>query len=104
MRRKWKKSEMRNEKKEKKGKKERKEGKKEQERKESVERKGRKRRRKEGKRRIFPGFERSTFESSRTKVGARSGIYLWTPKSWSFDKLQKVGYFPTRFIFSLKAL
>ena len=87
-----------------KAKKERKEGKKEQERKESVERKGRKRRRKEGKRRIFPGFGRSTFESSNTKVGARSGIYVWTPKSWSFDKLQKVGYFPTRFIFSLKAL
>ena len=53
---------------------------------------------------IFLGFRRSTFESSRTKVGTRSGIYVWTPKSWSFDKLQKVGYFPTRFIFSLKAL
>ena len=52
----------------------------------------------------FPGFGRSTFESSSTKVGTRSGIYVWTPKSWSFDKLQKVGYFPTRFIFSLKAL
>ena len=53
---------------------------------------------------IFPGFGRSTFESSRTKVGTRSGIYVWTPKSWSFDKLQKVGYFPAWFIFSLKAL
>ena len=52
----------------------------------------------------FPRFRRSTFESSSTKVGTRSGIYVWTPKSWSFDKLQKVGYFPTRFIFSLKAL
>ena len=30
---------------------------------------------------IFPGFGRSTFESSRTKVGTRSGIYVWTPKS-----------------------
>ena len=48
-----------------------------------------------GKRKIFPGFGRSTFDSSSTKVGARSGIYVWTPKSWSFDKLQKVGYFPT---------
>ena len=57
-----------------------------------------------GRGRIFPGFGRSTFESSRTKVGTRSGIYVWTPKSWSFDKLQKVGYFPTRFTFSLKAL
>ena len=52
----------------------------------------------------FLGFGRSTFESSRTKVGAHSGIYVWTPKSWSFDKLQEVGYFPTLFTFSLKAL
>ena len=50
------------------------------------------------------GFGRSTFDSSTTKVGARSGIYVWTPKSWSFDKLQEVGYFPTWFTFSLKAL
>ena len=57
-----------------------------------------------GKMKIFPGFGRLTFESSSTKVGARSGIYVWTPKSWSFDKLQEVGYFPTWFIFSLKAL
>ena len=89
---------MGNEKKEKKSKKERKE------RKESVERKGRKRRKEEMEKEDFPGFGRSTFESSRTKVGTRSRIYVWTPKSWSFDKLQKVGYFPTRFIFSLKAL
>ena len=54
--------------------------------------------------RIFPGFGQSTFDSSSTKVGARSGIYVWTPKSWSFDKLQEVGYFPTLFTFSLKAL
>ena len=90
--------------KEKKSKKERKERKERKEMKESVERKGRKRRRRKGKMRIFPGFGRSTFKSSSTKVGARSGIYVWTPKSWSFDKLQKVGYFPIRFIFSLKAL
>ena len=95
---------MRNEKKEKKSKKERNEREERKERKETVERKGRKMRRRKGKKRIFPGFGRSTFESSRTKVGARSGIYVWTPKSWSFDKLQEVGYFPTRFIFSLKAL
>ena len=57
-----------------------------------------------GKRKDFPGFGRSTFESSSTKVGTRSGIYVWMPKSWSIFKLQEVGYFPTRFIFSLKAL
>ena len=52
--------------------------------------------RKERERKVFPGLGWSTFESSGTKVGAHSGIYVWTPKSWSFDKLQKVGYFPTR--------
>ena len=81
-----------------------KKGKKEQERKESVERKGRKRRKKKREKEDFPAFGRSRFDSSRTKVGARSGIYMWTPKSWSFDKLQEVGYFPTLFTFSLKAL
>ena len=39
----------------------------------------------------FPAFGRSKFDSSRTKVGAHSVIYVWTPKSWSFDKLRKVG-------------
>ena len=97
-------NEMRNEKKEKKRKRKGKKGRKRKEKKESVERKGRKRRKEESEKENFPGFGRSTFESSRTKVGTRSGIYVWTPKSWSFDKLQKVGYFPTRFIFSLKAL
>ena len=24
------------------------------------------------------------FESSSTKVGARNGIYVWTPKKWEF--------------------
>ena len=94
---------MRKEKKERKAKRKEKERKRGKRGKRFLERKGRKRRRK-GKRKIFPGFGRSTFESSRTKVGTRSGIYVWTPKSWSFDKLQKVGYFPTWFIFSLKAL
>ena len=69
-----------------------------------LERKGRKRRRKEREKEDFPGFGRSTFESSSTKVSARIGIYVWTPKSWSFNKLQEVGYFPTWFNFSLKAL
>ena len=60
--------------------------------------------REEKERKDFPGFGRSTVDSSSTKVGAHSGIYVWTPKSWSFDKLQEVGYFPTWFTFSLKAL
>ena len=73
-------------------------------RKQLVERKGRKRRKKEREKEDFPAFGWSKFDSSRTKVGARSGIYVWTPKSWSFDKLQEVGYFPTWFTFSLKAI
>ena len=55
--------------------------------------------RRKGKMKDFSGFD-----SSSTKVGARSGIYVWTPKSWSLDKLQEVGYIPTWFTFSLKAL
>ena len=39
----------------------------------------------------FPAFGRSKFDSSRTKVGARSDFYVWTLKSWSFDKLCEVG-------------
>ena len=95
---------MGNEKKNRKAKWERKERRKKEERKEFVERKGRKRRKEEREKEDFPGFGRSTFDSSKTKVGARSGIYVWTPKSWNLDKLQKVGYFPTWFTFSLKAL
>ena len=52
----------------------------------------------------FLAFGQSKFDSSRTKVGARSALYMWTPKSWSFDNFHEVGYFPTWFIFSLKAL
>ena len=29
---------------------------------------------------------------------------MWTPKSWSFDNFHEVGYFPTWFTFSLKAI
>ena len=58
--------------------KERKEGTK---RKEFVERKWRKRRKKEREKEDFSAFKRSRFDSSSTKVGARSGIYVWTPKS-----------------------
>ena len=60
--------------------------------------------RRKRKREDFPAFGRSKFDSSRTKVGARSALYVWTPKSWSFDNFHMVGYFPTWFIFSLKAL
>ena len=81
--------------KEKKGKKEQREKKNRREKKEEKE---------ERERKDFPGFRWSTFDSSSTKVGARSGIYVWTPKSWSFDKLQEVGYFPTWFTFILKTL
>ena len=53
--------------------------------------KERKRRKKEKGKGKFLAFGRSKFYSSRTKVGARSAIYVWTPKSWSFDKLREVG-------------
>ena len=43
----------------------------------------------ERERKNFRAFGRSKFDSSRTKVGARSAIYVWTPKSWSFDKLRE---------------
>ena len=45
----------------------------------------------EKERENFPAFGWSKFDSSRTKVGARSTINVWTPKSWSFDKLREVG-------------
>ena len=61
-------------------------------------------RKKEREREDFRAFGRLKFDSSRTKVGARSAIYVWTPKSWSFDKLHEVGYFPTWFTFSLRAI
>ena len=96
---------MRKEKKKKKRKKERKEREKGKKKgKQFVERKGRKIRKEEGERKDFLAFGRSKFNGSRIKVGARSAIYVWTPKSWSFDKLQNVGYFPTWFTFSLKAI
>ena len=69
-----------------------------------VERNEGKRRKKEREKEDFSVYERSKFDSSKIKVGARSPIYVWTPKSWSFDKLQKVGHFPTWFTFSLRAI
>ena len=67
-----------------------------------VEGKERKMMKKEREREDFLAFWRSKFDSSKTKVGARSSIYVWIPKSWSFDKLHKIGYFPTWFTFILK--
>ena len=55
-----------------------------------VERKEGKKRKKKNERENFPAFGRSKFDSSRTKVGACSAIYMWTPKSWSFDKFREV--------------
>ena len=45
----------------------------------------------ERERKNFSAFRRSKFDSSRTKVGARNAIYVWTPKSWSFDKPREIG-------------
>ena len=57
-----------------------------------------------GKREDFPVLQRLKLDGPCTKVGTRSAIYVWTPKTWSFDKLRKVGNFYTRFTFSLKAV
>ena len=93
---------MRKNKDERKKRKRKKKGRKEQKGKQFIERKEGKKRKKEREKEDFPAFGRSKFDGSRTKVGACSAIYVWTPRSWSFDKLHKVGYFPTWFTFSLK--
>ena len=56
------------------------------------------------KREDFKALRRSKLDSPSTKVGAHSAIYAWILKTWSFDKLHKVGNFPTRYTFSLKAV
>ena len=67
------------------------------------ERKGEKRRKREKENGGYPGDP--TIEARpTTKVGTRSAIYVWIPKTWSFNKLHKVGDFPTRFTLSLKAI
>ena len=81
---------MRKEKKYRKAKRKERKGRNEQKGKQFVERKGRKMRKEEREREDFPAFWRSKFDSPKIKVGARNAIYMWTPKSWSFDKLQKV--------------
>ena len=47
-------------------------------------------RKKEREREDFSVFWRSKFDDPSMKVGARSATYMWTPKTWSFDKLHKV--------------
>ena len=67
-------------------------------------RKKKKERKEEKGRGVFPAFRRSKLDSPSTKVGTHSAIYVWIPKTWSFDKLHKVRNFPTRFTFSLMAV
>ena len=52
----------------------------------------------------FLAFRRSKLNGLSIKVGTRSAIYVWTPKTWSFNKLHKVGDFSTQFTLSLKAI
>ena len=55
-------------------------------------------------------FLKSTKIGQQVFVGAEGKVYLhderytWTPKSWSFIKLHKVGNFPTCVISSLKVI
>ena len=44
------------------------------------------------------------FFGAEGKVDLRDESYAWTPKSWSFVKLQEVGNFPTCVISSLKGI
>ena len=46
----------------------------------------------------------SVFVGARGKVGPHNEGYTWVPKTRSFVKLQEVGNFPTRVIYSLKAI
>ena len=59
---------------------------------------------------LFAFFFRSTkigsqvFVGTEGKIDLRDESYTWTPKSWSFVKLHKVGNFPTCVISSLKVI
>ena len=68
----------------------------------------RKRERKEkgekGKIEDFSALRRLKLDGPSTKVGTRSAINVWTPKTWSFDKLHKVGDSSTQFTLSLKVI
>ena len=39
-----------------------------------------------------------------TKVGTRNAMYVWTQKTWSFDKLHKVGVSLTPVPFHLRVV
>ena len=52
----------------------------------------------------FPMIGSSFVVRARGEVDPGNESYAWVPKSRSFIKLQEVGGFPTRFIFSLKAI
>ena len=74
---------------------------------------GEKKRKKEKKRRgergsslslDFPDIGLSFIIGAKGEVDPRNKSYAWVPKSRSFIKLQEVRGFPTRFIFSLKAI
>ena len=69
---------------------------------EKKKRKGKERRK--GRMEDFPALRWSKLDGPSTKVVIRNTIYVWTPKTWSFDKLHKVGDFPTWFTLSLKAI
>ena len=47
----------------------------------------------------FPEIRSSAFIGVRDKVDPHNERYVWVPKLWSFDKLQEVGDFPTRYYF-----
>ena len=52
----------------------------------------------------FPAFQLSKLDGLSTRVYPRIVIYVWIPRTWSFDKFQKVQNFPTWFTFSLKVI
>ena len=44
------------------------------------------------------------FDGTRRRNVLRRAGYAWTPKSWSFDKLQEVGFLPTWVLFPFLVL
>ena len=66
--------------------------------------KGKGKERREREREDFRALQQSRFDGPSTKVGTHSAIYVWTPKTWSFDKRHKVGVSPTRVPFYLRAV
>ena len=64
---------------------------KEKERKENKKKNSWDKKKEKRKREDFLAFRRSKLDGLSTKVGPRIAIYVWIPKTWSFDKLQEVG-------------